>query len=254
MPGVGQAVGIAHRQVLRAAVAVMHQVTHLRAAALVNGLFERIEDEVGAQRGRDTPADDATRKDVDDERDVDEAAPGRDVREVRDPELIRTGRGESPLDQIRGPRGADIGLRRDRPRPPADRATQPQVSHQTLHGAARHAAALTPQLLPDLPRPIDLLVVVPHALNRGAQVVVALRSGGPGRRGLLLGLAQENTVEGAIGTTRQIGSTPYCARCWSMKRTITSLGGRAPPVRKTPPPSSRSHWRVSVRRFRVRAA
>src|SRR6266545_5356798 len=38
-----------------------------------------------------------------------------------------------------------------------------------------------------------------------------------------------------------------------MKRTITSLGGRAPPGRKTPPPSSESHWRVSVRRLHAGA-
>src|SRR5512145_3265450 len=34
-----------------------------------------------------------------------------------------------------------------------------------------------------------------------------------------------------------------------MNATITSLGGRAPPGRKTPPLSSGSRWRVSVRRL-----
>src|SRR5688500_16948062 len=38
-----------------------------------------------------------------------------------------------------------------------------------------------------------------------------------------------------------------------MKATITSLGGRAPPGRKTPPLSSGSRWRVSVRSFHAGA-
>jgi len=47
-------------------------------------------------------------------------------------------------------------------------------------------------------------------------------------------------VDGAIGRTRQIGSTPYVARCWSMKVTITSVGGRAPPGRNTRTPCAGS--------------
>ena len=39
-------------------------------------------------------------------------------------------------------------------------------------------------------------------------------------------------MDGAIGSTSQIGSTPYVPRCASMNATITALGGRAPPVRK----------------------
>jgi hypothetical protein len=53
-------------------------------------------------------------------------------------------------------------------------------------------------------------------------------------------------VDRAIGTKRQIGSTPYVVRCWSMNATITSAGGRAPPARKTRPPSGGSRWRASV--------
>ena len=57
-----------------------------------------------------------------------------------------------------------------------------------------------------------------------------------------------------MGRTAQIGSTPQLSRCWSMKVTITSFGGRAPPRRKTPPPSLKSRWRVSVRTLRGGAA
>ena len=105
--GVGQALGVAHREILAAAIAVMHQVADGVVAAVVDRLLERIEHEVGPQRRRDAPADDAAREDVDDERDVDEAAPRRDVREVRDPELIRPRRGEVPVDQV----GRAVGRR-----------------------------------------------------------------------------------------------------------------------------------------------
>ena len=44
----------------------------------------------------------ASCKHVDDERDVDEAAPGRDIREVGDPELIRTGGHELAVDEVHG--------------------------------------------------------------------------------------------------------------------------------------------------------
>ena len=64
---------------------------------------------------------------------------------------------------------------------------------------------------------------------------------------------QRKYVDGAIGRTWQIGSTPYAARCWSMKVTITSVGGRAPPVRNTRTLSSESRSRGAARRLRVRA-
>ena len=46
------------------------------------------------------PAHNASRKHVDDERDVDKAAPGCDVREIGDPELIRTGGHESAVNEV----------------------------------------------------------------------------------------------------------------------------------------------------------
>jgi hypothetical protein len=79
--GVGQAFGVAHRQVLRAAITVVNQIADPVAAAGVDRLLERIEHEIGAQRRRHASADNAAGKDVDDERDVDEAAPRRDIRE-----------------------------------------------------------------------------------------------------------------------------------------------------------------------------
>jgi hypothetical protein len=75
----------------------------------VNLLLQRIEYEVGAQRRGDTPADDAAREDVDHEGDVDEAGPRGDVRQVADPELIRSRRDEVAIDP-RGLRGNTCGV------------------------------------------------------------------------------------------------------------------------------------------------
>jgi len=71
--GAGEPIGIAHGQVLRAAIAVMHQAGRAGAAAIVNGFLKRNEDEVGRQRRGHAPPDKAAREDIDDERDVNEA-------------------------------------------------------------------------------------------------------------------------------------------------------------------------------------
>jgi hypothetical protein len=69
-------------------------VDHVRRAALGERHVERVKDEVGAQVRRHRPADDATAPRVEDNGEVQEAGPGRDVRDVGDPELIRGGRRE----------------------------------------------------------------------------------------------------------------------------------------------------------------
>ena len=174
-PGLRQAVRVAHREVLCAAVAVMYQVRDARAAAIVDGLFEGIEDEVGAQRGRDTPAHDPTGEDVDDERHIDETAPGRDIGEVGDPELIGARRRKTAIDPISWACSGRLGARRGDPRASADRSAQTHVPHQTLDRAARHAVSLAAELFPDFGRPIDLVIGIPDPLNCRAQLVVTSR-------------------------------------------------------------------------------
>ena len=56
-----------------------------------------------------------------------------------------------------------------------------------------------------------------------------------------------------MGRTAHIGSAPYVARAASMKVTITSVGGRAPPARKTPRPSAESHWPAGAHGLHVAA-
>jgi hypothetical protein len=57
--GVGQSIGVAHREVLRAAIALMHEPGRNIAAPVINRSLESVEDEVGRQERRDPLADDA---------------------------------------------------------------------------------------------------------------------------------------------------------------------------------------------------
>ena len=119
-----------------------------------------------------------SRQHVDDERDVDKAAPGCDVREIGDPELIRTGGHESAGNEVhRATALACVG--RGDPGPTPDGAGEAHRAHQARHGAARHADAVPPQLLPDFPGAVDLLVRVIDPLNLDAELIVALRPCGP---------------------------------------------------------------------------
>lgn len=62
--------------------------------AVVKRLLQGVENEAGVGRAADPPADNAASEDVDDERHIDEARPGGDVREVRDPQHVRARRPE----------------------------------------------------------------------------------------------------------------------------------------------------------------
>ena len=66
----------------------MHQRAFTLAPTRVQRLLQRIEHEVGLHGAADSPADDAPRVDINDEGHVYEALPGRDVGEVRHPQLV----------------------------------------------------------------------------------------------------------------------------------------------------------------------
>ena len=83
--GLDEPLRVADRQVLRAPVAMMHEAATPDRTTLVQGLLQGIQHEAGMSGLGHTPADDATGEDVDHEGHIDEAAPGRDVGEVRDP-------------------------------------------------------------------------------------------------------------------------------------------------------------------------
>ena len=66
----------------------------------------------------------AREKDVDDKGDVNETRPGRDIREIRDPELVGTTRTKISLNEIGRSNGGEIGLCCNRVGSAANRASE----------------------------------------------------------------------------------------------------------------------------------
>ena len=85
--------------------------TILLRTALMQSLFENIQNEVRVGCAPHPPPDDAASKNINDEGDIHTAGLGGDIRKVRDPELVRGRRFEQPVDQIKR---ADICLVTDR--------------------------------------------------------------------------------------------------------------------------------------------
>ena len=103
MPASASRSRVADREVLHAAVRMMHQPVE-GPFARPQRLLQGGEHEVGVQRARDVPADDVAREDVDDEGGVGEAGPGADVGDVGDPEPVGGGGVEVALHQVQRPR------------------------------------------------------------------------------------------------------------------------------------------------------
>jgi hypothetical protein len=98
--GLGQPFAVADADVLRPAVRVVDQAAVTLGLAGVQGLLQRIEHEVRAHRTAHAPAHDAPGEHVDDEGHVQPALPGRDIGEVRYPQLVRPLGLELPVDPI----------------------------------------------------------------------------------------------------------------------------------------------------------
>ena len=63
----------------------------MRRPALVQRLLQGVQDEAGMGRAAGAPADDPPGVGVDDEGDIDEPGPGRDIGEVRQPQPVGRG-------------------------------------------------------------------------------------------------------------------------------------------------------------------
>ena len=151
---------------------MVDQPVEARGAACPERHLQGVERQVGPQRARRLPADDEARADIHDEGDVDPAAVGLDVRQVGHPQAIR-GRGpELAGDQIEravarlvADRGPDAGLA-------ADDASESELAHQPLDGAASHRDPLALELRPDLVGAVHLAVLVPHPPDGDLQDLV----------------------------------------------------------------------------------
>ena len=63
--------------------------------------LQRVQRKICPQRFRQLPADHAAGEHIDDERGIHPAREGSAVGDVRDPQLVRSGRGEVAFDQVR---------------------------------------------------------------------------------------------------------------------------------------------------------
>ena len=115
-----------------------------------------------------TPADNAAREHVDDERHVQPALPGRDLSEVRYPELVRPIGRELAVDPVQWSGDGHIGDRRANALA-AHRPTQALQLHQPANRAARYCNSFSIHLLPDLRHAIDLHIGPPDTFDHRLQ-------------------------------------------------------------------------------------
>lgn len=147
-----------------------------------------------SKRGRDVPADDATRVGIGDERDVSEPGPRRDIGHVADPEPARTVSGEPAIDEIRRLLQLRIRLRREYPlRLPYP--TNTSNPHEALGLVASNISALPSHQRMHLPAPVDAVVLRMQATNlRNEQVVAQLpRRRHPAHRGAKAACGEESS-------------------------------------------------------------
>jgi len=86
----------------------MYQPVQLGLAA-PDGHFQGVQGQVGAQRPGGPPAHDEAAEGIDDQGHVHEAGPAGYIGQIRDPQLVRSGRREVSLDQVSRPGGGRIG-------------------------------------------------------------------------------------------------------------------------------------------------
>src|SRR3954471_14127657 len=147
------------------------------------------------------PADNTPRKDVDDEGDIDETNPRRDVGKVGHPQGVRTRRIELPTDVIERTRGGRIAECGADPFAP-HHALQAHRPHQARHGAASDRDPFPEKLSPDLPDTIDSEVLLVHAPDFGPQGDIA-----PGSRRQLTRIS----APGGVGVIRRRGDRQNAA-------------------------------------------
>jgi hypothetical protein len=167
-PGLGEALGVLDKHILRPAVAMMDEAAPMGRPAIVKRLLQGIEDEAGMGRPACSPANDPPSIGVDNEGDVDEPRLGRDVGEVRDPQHVRRWCVELAVEAIARARCclvADRGAHWLAP----DHSRQAHLAHQPRDRTAGDGHALPHHLPPDLAHAVDREVLGEHARDLGLE-------------------------------------------------------------------------------------
>ena len=108
--------------------------------SVVERLLQGVEDEVGVRRPACSPADDPPGVSVDDEGDIDEAGPGRNVGKIRKPQPIRRRSVELSVHMVERTGGRLVADRCPKRLAP-DRPSKAHVPHQPGHRTARNGEA-----------------------------------------------------------------------------------------------------------------
>src|SRR5215208_4286330 len=148
-----------HGGVLGAPIGVVNQPR--RWPASVDGHVHSIENQFRPKVVRHGPSYDSPGVSVEHEREVEPAFPGSDVSDVRDPQAIRSLRGEVAFHQIRG-RESALGLRaqsRTSLSPVTATAEYPGLPHQPRHSFPGASNTQRPQLEVNSRRPVGLSAV-----------------------------------------------------------------------------------------------
>ena len=143
--------------------------------AIVQRLFQGIEDEAGVGRPAGPPADDPPSIGIDDEGDVDEPRPSRDVSEVRYPQHVRRWRVKLAVDVIERARCRLVADGRAHRLAP-DHPCQAHLPHQSRDATAGDRKALPHHLPPDLADTVDREVLGEYARDLGLKDRVLPRS------------------------------------------------------------------------------
>ena len=161
---------------MNAPITMVDQVAAGSLKAFMKRLLQRIEHHVGAGGAGDSPANDPAGKGIDDEGDVHETLPSRDIGEIRHPQRIRLSWLKLPSHQVRR-RGLVGGWHGRTDRLASHHASQPQPAHQALDGATSGGDRFSMQLAPDLADAVNAEVLVPNALDLGTQTAITLDAG-----------------------------------------------------------------------------
>jgi hypothetical protein len=172
--GFGEAFAVLYGDVLRATVTVMDKTAALLWSAIVQSLLQGIEDETGMRRPADSPANDIAGVNVDDERDIDEPAPGRDIGKVRDPQPVGCRCMELTVDVIQRAR-CSLVTESGTYWLAADDPLQAHIAHQPLDGAAGNVEPFAHHLSPDLADAVNREVLGEHSSYLGLEGNIAPR-------------------------------------------------------------------------------
>ena len=89
--GFGEPLGVFDRNILGAAIAMMDEAAAAGRPSVMKRLFEGVQDKVRMRCPAGPPTDDPPGVCVDDEGDIDEAGPGRDIGKIREPQTVWSG-------------------------------------------------------------------------------------------------------------------------------------------------------------------